>query len=192
MNRTDLVDAYYDWLIEQVQIIGPDGTSFDDAYSWVLRRLFNKDFIFTDDPMSSTRSYDEDRAIDGLALRTAFAQEFEVSNTFWYGLISYRCSLLEMMIALAIRIENTYLWDPDLGDRTSNWFWNMFENLGLFSFDNDNFDAEMVEEILDNFVDKKYGTDGNGGLFRTKNSKINIKKLDIWSQMNLWLNENFE
>lgn len=192
MNRTDLVDAYYDWLIEQIQIIGPDGREFGDVYSWTLRRLFSKDFIFFDDPHSTTRSYDQDRAIDGLELRSRFADEFEVAEKFWGGLMSPKCSILEMMIALAIRIENTYLWDPDLGDRTANWFWNMFENLGLFEYSNDDFDEMAVEEILDIFIAKKYGTDGNGGLFWVENCQVNMRNLDIWSQMNLWLNSNFE
>lgn len=41
------------------------------------------------------------------------------------------CSVLEMIIALAIRLEEHIMDDPDIGNRTGQWFWDMIVSLGL-------------------------------------------------------------
>lgn len=40
---------------------------------------------------------------------------------------------LEMIIALAIRLEEHIMDDPDIGNRTGQWFWDMIVSLGLGS-----------------------------------------------------------
>ena len=39
------------------------------------------------------------------------------------------CSVLEMMVALAICCEETYMDNPNIGNRTGQWFWNMVKNI---------------------------------------------------------------
>lgn len=193
MNRTDLVDVYYDWLVEKIEIFDSEGGSLSFNYSWTLRRLFNTEFQIRTCriPLHETGSYDIDRANDGLYLREKFAESCEVASDFWCGLISSGCSILEMMIALAIRMESNYLFDPSIGDRTAQWFWNMFESLGLMDYDNDNYSEDSVSEILNIFLNREYYSDGKGGLFTFQFSNFMPKHFDIWTQMTRWIGENF-
>ena len=73
MNRTDLVDAYYDWLIEKVSLYDSSGANLIDIYSWSLRKLFTAEFKPNDKRHVETGSYDQDRACDGLYLRELFS-----------------------------------------------------------------------------------------------------------------------
>ena len=192
MNRTDLVDAYYDWLTEKIGIANSDGEFLNDIYSWSLKKLFNTEFKIRDEKRVETGSYDIDRACDGLYLRDLFSECIEVSNDFWHGLIFSECSILEMMIALSVRMDNNYLFEPEVGERSALWFWNMFENLGLMEYDNDRFDDQEVSDILKIFVNRQYSSDGNGGLFTIRDPRFDARKYDIWSQMTRWISENFE
>lgn len=59
--------------------------------------------------------------------------------------------MLEMMIALAIRCEETIMDDPRYGNRTKQWFWNMMKSLGLSYMNDDCFDRDKFHEIRINF-----------------------------------------
>lgn len=43
----------------------------------------------------------------------------------------YECSVLEVMIALALRMEEETMASSEFGDRTNQWFWYMIVSLGL-------------------------------------------------------------
>lgn len=187
-----MVDAYYDWLLEKIELYDNNGMSLLDIYSWALKRLFRTEFTCKDLVGYETGSYDADRCSDGLYLRELFSEEFEVSDDFWEGLIFSECSILELMIALSARMESGYLFDPEMGDRTPQWFWNMFESLGLMHFDNDSYDESEVDLILKRFVKRQYSASGEGSLFTFSGRDINARKSDIWRQMTHWINENFE
>ena len=88
-----------------------------------------------------------------------------------------------MMIALAIRCENDIMDNPNMGDRTSQWFWGMITNLGLGSMTDRNFDIRYVDEIIERFLDRKYEPDGKGGLFRIRHFNRDLRKVEIWYQL---------
>ena len=192
MNRTDLVDAYYDWLIEKIDLFDCNGSRLVDIYSWSLKKLFMTEFKPHDERHVETGSYDADRACDGLYLRELFSEVVEEDEGFWHGLIFSECSVLEMMIALAVRMDNNYLFDPEIGERAAQWFWNMFESLGLMDYDNDNYIEEEVAQIIRTFNNGQYHSDGRGGLFTFEKAWPDVKRMDIWSQMTRWINENFD
>lgn len=98
--------------------------------------------------------------------------------------------MLEMMIALAISCDNV-IFDPEYGERTANWFWMMIKNMGLEEMDKYNFDRDYCDEVVDRMLKRRYLRDGRGGLFVTKNPKIDMRKAEIWYQANTWLEENF-
>ena len=103
------------------------------------------------------------------------------------------CSVLEMLIALAQRIEYI-LADPVFDDRTQQWFWGMIENLGLEPFANNDFYA--VEKkyhnniILDRLLERRYLRTGTGGLFPLRTVHEDQTKIEIWYQMMAYLDEN--
>jgi hypothetical protein len=91
------------------------------------------------------------------------------------------------MVALAIRIESD-MSDPDYGDRTVIWFWEMIKSLGLYEMTDENYDQFYTQVTVDTFLKKEYGADGKGSLFTIKNPDIDVRTLDIWYQMSLYIN----
>ena len=91
-----------------------------------------------------------------------------------------------MIVALALRCE-TIMEDPDYGDRTGKWFWGMIESLGLKSMDDTSFNRDYVDDVIDIFLSRGYGRDGRGGLFTIKHPKRDLRTVEIWYQMNWYL-----
>ncbi len=162
-NRT--CDSYFEWLVElTTKDRYPSGT-----YDKLLWQLYDTEFIFT-------LPRDENRAIDGIYLRRRFDSEYA-------DLDGSPCSILEMMVALAIRCEEEYMDDPLVGDRTKQWFWRMVTSLGLGSMTDDRYDADLVSDILEQFLNREYGYDGRGGLFRMSNPPRDLTTVEIWKQL---------
>lgn len=158
-------DPYFEWLVDMATYNRyPSGT-----YDKLLEHLYNTEFIFT-------LPRDENRAIDGIHLRRRFNLEYAESD-------DSPCSVLEMMIALAVRCEEEYMDDPSVGDRTRQWFWRMVTSLGLGSMTDDRYDSDLVSDILEQFLNREYGYDGRGGLFRMNNPPRDLTTVEIWKQL---------
>ena len=93
-----------------------------------------------------------------------------------------------MMLALSIRCEEI-MDDPNMGDRTTQWFWSMITTLGLGSMTDDLFDKKYVKDVIKRFLDRKYEPDGTGGLFKVRNCSDDLRSIEIWVQM-LWYLDN--
>lgn len=159
----DRIDRYFDWLVSKV---------FDKRYSKLLRFLFNQDFYWSV-PM------DENRYFDGMELRRDF--ETETGGILDFDSLG-DCSVLEVMIALAIRIEDIEA-DDDYGDRTSKWFWGMIHDLGLMCMTDDEYDEYYISSVLDRFLNRDYAFDGTGSLFCIPNTSKDLRTVEIWYQM---------
>jgi hypothetical protein len=132
---------------------------------------------------------DGNRAEDGINLRYRFGREYSYPDAMIEAYLDIRpCSVLEMMTALAIRCEDHLMSDPDIGDRTGQWFWNMLVNLGLGPMDDAKFDRYQVDRILERFLERRYERNGKGGLF-TVNNGFDMRGTEIWYQMNYYLRE---
>lgn len=129
---------------------------------------------------------DENRAADGLELRDDFEYETGEYLDKSSGLLP-NCSFFEMLAALAIRCENQLMRNLSLGDRTSRWFFEFLDNLGIDS----NMRSDDVEGIVVDFMDKKYKINGEGGMFPLKRSGINQRDEQIWKQLSAYINENY-
>ena len=101
------------------------------------------------------------------------------------------CSVLEMLIALAYRCEELR-HDPEYGDRTGQWFWEMIVNLKLDEFDDANYNETKVTQIVNRFLSRKYQPNGKGGLFFIANPREDLRKVDIWMQMQWCFAESTE
>ena len=128
---------------------------------------------------------DQNRAEDGINLRYRFAKNVYPSESVGFILecLDGPCSVLEMMLALANRCEEDYMDDPEFGDRTAQWFWGMITNLNLGSMIDVWYDKQYVDEVLYKFLNRKYEPDGRGGLFRIRDYKGDMRKMEIWHQM---------
>ena len=149
------------------------------SYRKLLTHLHNIEFIY-----SIPR--DKNRASDGEHLRYRFALYEDCEELYDY--LDDPCSVLEMMIALAIRVEENILANPEIGDRTSQWFWEMVTNLGLGSMTDQHYDRDYVNEAVERLLYREYEPDGKGGLFRIRNCEYDLRDVEIWCQFNYYIN----
>lgn len=180
--RADVEKRYFDWLYE---IVCGKWEPRNLSFRKLLTFLYDTEFV-PDNEM------DCNRAVDGENLRGRFAVEHpeippnNVNNTF-HG---RRCNMLEMMVALALRCEETIMEDADAGNRTGQWFWNMVVSLGLAAMDDNRFHQSRAEFVIERFHRRDYQPNGSGGLFTLQNPKADMRTLDIWYQMMAYINEN--
>ena len=177
MHENNVTIDYFDWMYN---LVCRNRYSKNISFKKVFSYLNNTKFTY------SIRM-DLNRAKDGTELRRRYANEFKIANI--YDRICGPCSVLEMMIALAIRCEETIMDDENFGDRTDQWFWDMMKNLGLGHMDDDEFDEEYVSDVVTRFLNRDYEPDGRGGLFFVRNCDIDLRDVEIWIQM-LWYLDN--
>lgn len=125
---------------------------------------------------------DENRANEGLELRDDFEYETGEYLDKSSGLIP-QCSMFEMLAALAIRCENQLMRDSLLGDRTSKWFFEFLDNLGIL--DCDERDVDHIIDVCNDFMD------GRIDMFPLKKKGIKQKNEQLWKQLMAYLNENY-
>lgn len=176
---TDISEAYFEWLEDKINPFR-DGKS----YHKLLRKLFETIFVWDEKRVP----LDSNRAADGIDLRDRFARENDIPYDYIYALDG-PCSVLEMMVGLALRCEETIMVDPTIGDRTSEWFWVMVQNMGLYHADGP-FDSLYADSRLSIMMGRLYDYDGSGGaMFVVNNPREDMRKTDIWYQMMWWLSE---
>ena len=130
--------------------------------------------------------HDENRAEDGIALRYKFCVTHNCEDLEYC--LDGPCSVLEMMVALAIRIEERIMSDPDKGDRTAQWFWGMMTSLGLSSMCDYNYNEWLVNDVITRFLNREYDPDGKGGLFTINGWNRDAREAEIWHQLMAYLN----
>ena len=133
---------------------------------------------------------DMNRADDGTDLRYRFAYENDID----YRLVSdeldnRQCSVLEMMAALALRCEENIMHDPSKGDRTSKWFHDRLDSMGLTDMTDDNYDSGHVSRAVGIMLSRSYKRNGKGGLFTVRDNFRDMRKIEIWNQMCLYMDE---
>lgn len=172
MNENILNDEYFEWMYQLVC----NKLYSKLSYRKLLCYLYNTDFVYI-------IGMDGNRAADGIDLRYRFAYEFDIDKPLIASYLDTKpCSVLEMMIALSIRCEEHIMDDPDMGNRTGQWFWNMIVNLGLGSMNDLKFDKAYVDKVIDVFLNREYKPNGEGGLFTIPNRKNDLRTVEIWYQ----------
>lgn len=178
--RAEIEKRYFDWLYELV------------CGKWEPRNLsFHRLLTFLyDTQFIPDNEMDCNRAVDGENLRGRFIAENGLDNEISWIFQGKPCSMLEMMVALALRCEETIMEDAEIGNRTGQWFWSMIVSLGLASMDDNRFHQSRAEFVVERFHRRDYQPNGAGGLFTLQNPKEDMRTLDIWYQMMAYLNEN--
>ena len=173
MTRKNIKKEYFEWLYELMC-----EKRYSEGYSYVDLLSFLHDIEFT-----YTIYKDSNRAEDGIDLRYRFAMNRSLDNIDKY--LDGPCSVLEMMVALAIRCEECIMDDPRYGDRTAQWFWKMITNLGLNGMIDGRFDDRYAKDIIDRFLNREFEPNGRGGLFTIRNCDYDLRYVEIWAIM-LW------
>ena len=181
MTRDELNNAYFEWMYQLV--CNNERYSKKTSYRKLMMRLHDTEFYYIL-PM------DGNRAEDGVDLRYRFGYENSYEQAAIADALDDRpCSILEMMIALAIRCEEHIMDNSDIGDRTGQWFWSMIVSLGLGPMTDAKFDKEFVDDILVRFLERDYEPNGEGGLFTIKNCNRDQRSVEIWYQMHKYLED---
>lgn len=167
--------SYFDWLS---MIAVPDGYKRCD-YQKLLNALMDTEFWWV-------VPRDRNRAEDGLELRELYEEETGEGCEF-----GGPCSILEMLLALAIRCNDEIMYDPDDPKRADKWFWMMIENLELDRFVNEKFDREAVRDILEAFCGRKVDKKVSTWLFPIPKMSTSYRKMELWYQMNYYLKWRF-
>lgn len=170
-------EEYFKWLYDNVC----RGRAHSKvSYVRLFKLLHDIEFIFT-------IPNDINRAKDGVDLRYRFAMMKDDERIM--EILDGPCSVLEMMIALSIRCEETIMDDTQYGDRTGQWFWNMMSNLGIGRMTDDIFEEYVVEDIINTFLERRYKPDGKGGLFYIKGCEDDLRDVEIWIQLCWYLDK---
>lgn len=158
---------YYEWLVKIIDSYDPDL----HVYHKLLWQLHNHEFRV------KLRN-DRNRIEDALELRAIFGKR-----------LNHPIGIFEIMVALANRAEQSIMHDDSKGNRTSRWFWEMIDSLGLTYQQDDIYNKNEVREILDRFLNRKYAPNGAGGLFTVRPPHGDMRKVEIWDQLCLYLDD---
>lgn len=178
MLNNDIYEQYFNWLCDIVNVSTV-------SYNKLLRLLHRTKFRW-----SNIR--DKNRAEDGTDLRFRFRKNVDVlsRNDVLYWHDEEPCSVLEMMVALAIRAEEQIMDNPQVGNRTTQWFWGMISSLELNGMSDDMFDLIDAKDIIERFLDREYSPDGKGGLFTIRDCEYDLRDVEIWTQL-CWYLDRF-
>ena len=171
---------YFNWLCSKVRA---DRDPEYMHYSCLLNDLFNQEYRW-DFAIES----DANRADDGINLRLLYSQETG-DRLDWINRKT-SCTILEMLIAMSIRIEMDIMGDPG-EDRPERWFWEMLGNLGLMIMTDDNYDPNYVTDIIWRWMARQYSKNGSGGLFPLRKPTSDQRSIPIWDQMGAYLVERY-
>lgn len=172
MNDNFILNDYFDWLYFMV-VPNPNR----DHFRKLLTMLHTMEFKYFVD-------YDENRASDGINMRWYYVCDGGNDEILRW---KEPCTVLEMIIALAMQMDSI------MGDRDRDvvyWFWMMIENLNLDWMTDDQYDKAIVYGRVSIFLDRTYEPDGEGNIIYIPDYPRDLRKLEIWNQMCLYLDNN--
>lgn len=189
-DRTET--SYFNWLVESVCL--DSDPYFGESY-WELAQILHDTTFYSHHPM------DQNRKSDGIRLRSTWldlmmseadelGRDFDVTPESLAG----PCTVLELLVGLATRIEDDVMQNDLYGNRAPVWFWAMIHNLGLTKYpDGRNHFGDRMR-LIDGvylWMDRKYEPNGNGGIFPLNTPSKDQRGVELWLQAREWLNENY-
>lgn len=183
----DLEDLYFEWLLSRLD---PDGVTEGAAYLCGL--LHNCDF-------RRRVGNDINRSEDGINLRQEFFTQFDELNfgpNVTNELMAQDCSWLEMLIALARRLD--YVYDGGVDGRFSELVRNLeIDDLAVYHPNltkaRQRRDQRVVDEATSDVDDGNIERNGQGGLFPLRGSGYpDQRRVELWDQAGAYFNEYLE
>ncbi|HMS83594.1 MAG TPA: hypothetical protein PKD12_08090 [Nitrospira sp.] len=167
MTRHPHDQNYLEWLQGQVALPA-DGRT----YHQLIEALHEKEYVWL-------IPNDDNRAEDGLELRREYFHEYG-ENPGEEG-----ATVLEVLVALSRRI--TFLADGE----AEQWAWQLIQNLEIDKCW-DPLTARKIRELdnkLDGLIWRTYHRDGQGGFFPLAWPEEDQSKVELWYQMNSFIEE---
>lgn len=178
---TDIRQLYFRWLTEKANMASP--------FLYLAKLLHQRQFY-------STVKRDQNREEDGRNLRKQFLEEIhQATDRNRARLDENPCSVLEVLLALAQRMEDMYK-DSPFEKTTPQWMHELLGNLKigyltdgvLVEFPEY---ADMTQKNITTFLDRTYQANGDGGLFPLRHPKRDQRELELWAQMGDYCNEKY-
>ena len=166
---TSKIDVqYFEWLISQIDV------RTNRTYIYLFERMHSLEFTWT-------VPHDDNRVQDGLDLRVEFKHEWNYVRGPNLDMVT----ILEVLIALSRRVEFLTSLDARL------LAWKLLKNLRLTKMSDpiNDVKAKKIDEILYNLVWRNYLPSGMGGFFPLRYPKEDQTQVEIWYQMNAYVNE---
>lgn len=167
-------EKYEDWLLDRVGFVD---TRYLDLMACLHRIPFKDNF-----------GMDKNRKGDALELRRNFLEEERMNQ---YSLDYYEdCYVLEVLVALAIRVDDEYIGNPEK-PRPDRFLWEMITNLGLEKCSNSRFKENEIFDITVRWMCRNFRKNGEGSIFPIKKPTRDQRKIEIWDQLMEYLRENY-
>lgn len=145
---------------------------------------------------------DENRCGECRELRKDFAgaeQEYlgENPEDILDGLYGENGTMMELLTVLAEKMAFD-LADSQFEAGIWHWFEELLENCGLIGACNELFEEDgegaedLVRDVLDTVIYRRFGWDGEGGLYPLRWAKQDQRYRELLSQMNDYIEENYD
>ena len=178
----EVAERYFRWISHSALSPELDRNPFVNVRS-KLREMHKYTF-------SSRTDMDMNREEDGIELRYRFGRSLGIPDPeIAYEIDIYPCSMLEMTAALALKAGEQIFGNP-LEKEGARWiFQKMLHNSGML----DLLDPGVcVNDICDRIEDRAYGPDGKGGLFYIPKCPQDLRRVELWHQMMLYLDVAYD
>lgn len=175
MNRP-LDELYLGWLYS---LAGYSQRGRHPQTHWgLLTQLYHKEFVWS-------VPNDDNRLVDGVDLRVQFLElhQIRTPDPQW---MDVGCNMLELLIATSRRLS--FLQDGE----PSVWFWHLIEVLNLEQYNDANYNMSaegVIDDTLNRVIYRQYAANGEGGLFPLRNPTRDQRTVELWYQLNAYLNE---
>lgn len=179
MSDDRLREFYLRWLHSELT---SESNYPDHSYFDLVSVMFDTEFTWgTDLPWSVPM--DDNRLVDGLELRSEFAELHGVGRTRMLELGP--CSFLEVLLGLSRRLGFV------AGGSPHHWAWKFVENLGLARMWDRMSRSKMrhTQHILENVIQRNYAPNGEGGFFPLAWPERDQREVELWYQLNAYAEE---
>ena len=171
MSEGDEYIGYYEWLVNLINL---------PFYSKIIHELSTIPFTYIIES-------DENRIYDGLNLRYRYAYEHKLDPETRVRLKKHGpCSVLEVMVAMALRADEEYMTSS--GEKqVGKWFFKMIQSMNLENQNDLLYNATVVQTRVANVLKRNYLPNGEGSFFHIPNYGGDMRTVDLWYQMMAYL-----
>ena len=177
----NLCNEYFEWM---TNVIFSD-VVLKDAYDGLLH-------VLNSIPFEWSLQMDENRQKDAQDLRYLFGYVCGYSESqICQELDNTPPSLLEVIVALINRVQDSILYDPTKQDPNQEIFLDILKSLKIDDIKgvmNDS-DYATIYNAVENLYCHNYSYYGEGGLFVVNNPKNDMRNTEIWFQFMWYLDE---
>lgn len=189
LESRDFINPYYLWLYGLVK---PGRFEYVDPskYSRLCKVLYFTKFTWV-------LPLDEDRALDGIALRSKYEAEENDIITYVEKEDCTTASVLEVLIALSEQMS--YLIVDFASDEQipiGRFFWELIQNLGLLPYTDDElaygpYALLSLNGHIRRWLLREFTYDGVGSPFPLRHPQVDQRKETLTYQMNRYILENY-